>query len=88
MAEMMEKKPDLINGDNNIRGKNKPETDVEVSYDSRVARNGMKLHPQPTADPRDPLNWPTAKKNTILGIVMFKLGDSIHQSSRREDDEL
>jgi hypothetical protein len=30
------------------------------------------VHPQPTADPLDPLNWPRLQKNTILGIVMLK----------------
>ena len=37
-----------------------------------VTKDGVKVHPQPTADPLDPLNWSTWRKNTILGIVMFK----------------
>jgi hypothetical protein len=41
------------------------------SEDIGVARDGMKLHPQPTADPLDPLNWSSAKKHTILAIVMY-----------------
>ncbi|GME31934.1 putative mfs transporter protein [Neofusicoccum parvum] len=34
-----------------------------------VLRDGLKLHPQPTSDPLDPLNWSKAKKNTVLAIV-------------------
>ncbi|PLN78451.1 MFS general substrate transporter [Aspergillus taichungensis] len=30
------------------------------------------LHPQPTSDPLDPLNWSAFQKNSILGIVMLK----------------
>ncbi len=41
------------------------------SEDIAVVRDGMKLHPQPTADPLDPLNWSSAKKHTILAIVMY-----------------
>ncbi|KAJ9365872.1 hypothetical protein DTO280E4_168 [Paecilomyces variotii] len=38
----------------------------------QVTKDGVKLHPQPTADPLDPLNWSSMRKHTILGIVMFK----------------
>lgn len=41
------------------------------SEDVGVVRDGLKLHPQPTADPLDPLNWSSAKKHTILAIVMY-----------------
>ena len=41
------------------------------SYDIRISKDGVKLHPQPTADPLDPLNWSFAKKHTILAIVMY-----------------
>ena len=37
-----------------------------------VTRFGIRLHPQPTADALDPLNWPSLQKHTILGIVMMK----------------
>ncbi|KAF9893223.1 hypothetical protein FE257_011646 [Aspergillus nanangensis] len=37
-----------------------------------IEQNGLKIHPQPTADPLDPLNWSRLQKNTILGIVMVK----------------
>ena len=30
----------------------------------------VELVPQPTESPDDPLNWPSAKKNLILGVVI------------------
>ncbi|KAF7718494.1 Uncharacterized protein PECH_003698 [Penicillium ucsense] len=33
---------------------------------------GAKVHPQPTTDPLDPLNWSKCQKHVILGIVMLK----------------
>lgn len=43
--------------------------------------NGIKVHPQPTSDPLDPLNWSKLQKNTILGIVMFKYVHHIYTCS-------
>lgn len=37
-----------------------------------VDKNGIKLHPQPTSDPLDPLNWSNLQKHTILSAVMLK----------------
>ncbi|KAL4901609.1 hypothetical protein BDW74DRAFT_170065 [Aspergillus multicolor] len=37
-----------------------------------IEQNGIRVHPQPTSDPLDPLNWSRLQKHTILGIVMFK----------------
>ncbi|KAL2849042.1 major facilitator superfamily domain-containing protein [Aspergillus pseudodeflectus] len=37
-----------------------------------VEQDGIRVHPQPTSDPLDPLNWSRLQKNGILGIVMFK----------------
>ncbi|KAL4974747.1 major facilitator superfamily domain-containing protein [Aspergillus desertorum] len=37
-----------------------------------LERNGLRVHPQPTSDPLDPLNWSRLQKHTILGIVMLK----------------
>ncbi|GMF77776.1 unnamed protein product [Aspergillus oryzae] len=34
-----------------------------------VERDGVKIHPPPTSDPLDPLNWPRVQKHSILGIV-------------------
>lgn len=36
-----------------------------------VSKDGVVLHPQPTADALDPLNWSTWKKISILAIVMY-----------------
>lgn len=38
---------------------------TEVKYST----DGIKLEPQPTDDPRDPLNWPAFKKAYILAIL-------------------
>ena len=40
-------------------------------HEVAVVKDGIKTHPQPTADPLDPLNWSWAKKHTILAIVMY-----------------
>lgn len=40
-------------------------------YDVAVSKHGLKLHPQPTADSLDPLNWTSWRKHTILAIVMY-----------------
>ncbi|KAJ5219446.1 Major facilitator superfamily domain general substrate transporter [Penicillium cinerascens] len=37
-----------------------------------VDKNGIRLHPQPTSDPLDPLNWSSLQKHGILSIVMLK----------------
>lgn len=36
-----------------------------------VSKGGVVLHPQPTADALDPLNWSAYKKHSILAIVMY-----------------
>ncbi|KAF1812555.1 MFS transporter [Eremomyces bilateralis CBS 781.70] len=35
-----------------------------------IMRDGIRLHPQPTSDPLDPLNWSKWKKGRIVAIVM------------------
>lgn len=40
------------------------------------------VHPQPTSDPLDPLNWSRLQKHTILGIVMLKQVPSPSAHSR------
>lgn len=37
-----------------------------------VTRDGIRVHPQPTTDPLDPLNWSFVQKHSILAIVMLK----------------
>ena len=49
-----------------------PDHIVGDSDESGVTKDGMRLHPQPTSDPLDPLNWSSFKKHLILGIVMWK----------------
>lgn len=43
-----------------------------VGDNFQITKDGMRLHPQPTADPLDPLNWSSFKKHLILAIVMWK----------------
>ena len=45
---------------------------TQVLYNAAVNINGIRLHPQPTADSLDPLNWSRLQKHVILSIVMFK----------------
>ena len=45
---------------------------ADGAVENGITAEGMKLHPQPTGDPLDPLNWSTTRKHVILGIVMFK----------------
>lgn len=40
--------------------------------DNVVMKDGIRVHPQPTSDPLDPLNWTTFQKHTILAIIMYK----------------
>ena len=42
-----------------------------VGVENVVTRDGIRLHPQPTTDPLDPLNWSSFQKHSILGIVMY-----------------
>ncbi|KAL8984741.1 MAG: hypothetical protein Q9177_004618 [Variospora cf. flavescens] len=46
-------------------------SDISQTEEICVSKDGMRVHPQPTADPMDPLNWSSLKKHTILGIVMY-----------------
>lgn len=40
--------------------------------DFLLARHGtLQLTPLPSSDPRDPLNWPTWKKDIYLGLITF-----------------
>ncbi|MCJ1470298.1 hypothetical protein MMC07_008943 [Pseudocyphellaria aurata] len=41
------------------------------NQDLVITKDGVRLHPQPTGDPLDPLNWSSVKKHTILAIVMY-----------------
>lgn len=67
------------------------QTPVNVGHGAQIAidvpainKEGTKLHPQPTSDALDPLNWSNFQKHVILAIVMFKyvlhFGITLHQS--------
>jgi hypothetical protein len=45
---------------------------VQSAEASAITKAGLVVHPQPTSDPLDPLNWSWMKKHSILAIVMFK----------------
>ena len=85
MADMNEKQERQASLDNlPPEVKEKLETSTvappPAGVDNVVTRDGFRLHPQPTSDPLDPLNWSSFQKHTILGIVMylydFTLSDS------------
>jgi hypothetical protein len=40
--------------------------------DTSLNSHTTKIHPQPTSDPLDPLNWSRFQKNAVLSIVMLK----------------
>lgn len=48
--------------------------------------SGIKLVPQPSDDPRDPLNWPTWKKFFTLAIVSYASFVSITQATCWQSD--
>ncbi|EEP79822.1 predicted protein [Uncinocarpus reesii 1704] len=52
-------------------GESPERSSASVVLTGECTRNGIKVLPQPTVDPLDPLNWKKWEKNTILGIVMF-----------------
>jgi len=49
-----------------------PESTSRGDIETARAPAALKLHPQPTSDSLDPLNWSKLQKHTILAIVMFK----------------
>lgn len=51
------------------------------AVDAAMTAGGTKLHPQPTDDALDPLNWSRTTKHVILAIVMFKYAQTLCHSS-------
>lgn len=49
-------------------GKDAPLQDFDAP--PALTKDGIKLHPQPTSDPLDPLNWSSSRKHGILALVM------------------
>lgn len=60
------------NQNDDVDPTNTPMEGTQVLHNAAVDKNGIRLHPQPTSDPLDPLNWSSLQKNGILSIVMFK----------------
>ncbi|KAK5081879.1 hypothetical protein LTR70_008441 [Exophiala xenobiotica] len=52
-------------------GRNEQEKQAQVIGEGAIVRDGMRVHPQPTSDPLDPLNWSSLRKHSILFIVCF-----------------
>lgn len=48
------------------------EAEIAAARDAGLSRDATVLHPQPTGDRLDPLNWSSLEKHVILAIVMFK----------------
>ena len=46
-------------------------TEKGETIGSEWSHEGLELHPKPTSDPLDPLNWSSFKKHSILAIVMW-----------------
>ncbi|KAJ5496292.1 Major facilitator superfamily domain general substrate transporter [Penicillium fimorum] len=69
LQEMVEK--DIKNDDFN-QTHTPVDQGTQVLYSAAVNKNGIRLHPQPTADSLDPVNWSRFQKHVILSIVMFK----------------
>jgi len=40
-----------------------------LAHEVKRSQHGIKLEPQPSDDPEDPLNWPMRKKILILGVI-------------------
>lgn len=66
-------KPDETKTLPNYRGGSVDTPRDEVGYvqDFAPTRDGMELHPKPTKDLLDPLNFSKGQKWTSLGIVMW-----------------
>lgn len=49
------------------------DTEVGIVQEYGTVRDGIELHPRPTTDPLDPLNFSRGRKWTCLAIVMTML---------------
>ena len=45
---------------------------IDTVIDGAVTKDGLRVHPQPTTDPLDPLNWSPWRKHSMLAFVMIK----------------
>lgn len=58
-------------GVNELEEKGHLGAEVGQSSEIGIFKEGLRVHPEPTADPLDPLNWPRWRKHGILAIVMY-----------------
>ncbi|KAL8881424.1 MAG: hypothetical protein Q9198_001376 [Flavoplaca austrocitrina] len=56
---------------NELEEKGQLGAEVGQSSEIGIFKEGLRVHPEPTADPLDPLNWPRWRKHSILAIVMY-----------------
>lgn len=45
---------------------------IQIICGAVVNRSETGIHPQPTSDPLDPLNWSKFQKHVVLSTVMLK----------------
>ncbi|KAL9024743.1 MAG: hypothetical protein Q9196_006288 [Gyalolechia fulgens] len=62
---------DFASDPDRLNEKRPIDSEVGQFVEVEVVKDGLRVHPQPTADPLDPLNWSALKKHTILAIVMY-----------------
>ena len=79
MSEQKERKETYQNNGLDDLGPSSEPMQVSIEKgDSHLVCNSggpadrTKVHPQPTTDTLDPLNWSTLQKHVILAIVMLK----------------
>jgi hypothetical protein len=83
MAEMNEKGAIAPTPDRDVESSPPQAADIKARLESSsiapppvgvekiITKNGLRLHPQPTSDALDPLNWTSFQKHGILAIIMF-----------------
>lgn len=50
-----------------------------TQFEVKRSKHGVKLEPQPSDDPQDPLNWSMRRKITILGVICLSAFAGIAQ---------
>jgi MFS family permease len=83
MAELNEKTPTAPTPERDVEASPPQAADIKARLESSsiapppvgvekiITKDGLRLHPQPTSDPLDPLNWTSFQKHGILAIIMF-----------------
>ena len=81
MEDIHEKDPNTKTGGGKTDFARKvPAYDEDEGFVQEFAavRDGIELHPKPTSDPLDPLNFSKASKFAALGVVMWKFVPNPH----------